>query len=148
MDVSEVTAIVVGVGGVGVALLAYFKPKPGDEERLEMEREKAGVALAQANLNIAQGTVVFVKETLQEQVDRVLADQTALRKDWDRYRLDAEDVRAQLSAELRGEKAENEHLRRENVRLEAQVAENQQLKARIEDLEAEVARLKEAQQGG
>lgn len=142
MDTAQVVSAAVAVGSVLIALLAYFKYKPGQREAVDM-------TIAQANMNVAQGTFQMVTTELEDQFKRMagevkdLRDQLAEeRREQAQYREDVEKRLAELGAELRSEKAEKAQLQRENRRLKTQVAENDQLRERIATLEAEVAVLK------
>lgn len=145
MAAADVVTVVVGAGGVLVAILAYFKYKPG-------QREAVDLTIAQANMNVAQGTFQMVTTELEDQFRRMAAEVKDLRdqlaeerRDQAQYREDVDQRLAELGAELRSAKAEKATLQRENRRLKSQVAENDQLKQRITDLEAEVRSLKARQ---
>lgn len=129
-DVAQVVSGFVAFLGVGVGLLAYFKYKPGQRENVEM-------TVAQANLNIAQGTVQLsqiVNDELESQFRRMSAEMTQIRDDFRQYREDTDKRLAELSIELRAEKAEKAEVKREN----------DQLRERVGELEREVASLKSA----
>lgn len=149
MDTADLVSAAVGIGGVLVALLAYFKYKPGQREAVDM-------AFAQANMNVAQGTFEMVTTELEDQFKRMAAEVKELhqalvnqRHEEALYRADVDKRLAELGAELRAAKAEaramdneNKSLTRENRRLKTQVAENDLLKARVKQLEDEVRALK------
>lgn len=131
MDAAQIGALVVAGGSALGVLLAYFKFKPGQRERVEVET-------AAGELNIAEGSVRLVQSTLHgefirmaariEELEKEAADD---RREFTQYRRDNEARIAELAAELRAEKAEKRLVQQENERLHARVAV----------LEAEVARL-------
>lgn len=136
MDAPQVATIAIGAAGALAALLAYFKYKPGQREAVDM-------TISQAHMNVAQGTFQLVTTELEDQFVRMsaelrevrkqhAADMAKLRGEFDQYRLDADTRMAELTAELRGERAEKRQVKLENV----------QLRERVDVLEAEVDRLK------
>lgn len=125
---AQVISALVAVIGAGVGLLAYFKYKPGQKETVEM-------TVAQANLNIAQGTVQLsqvVNDELESQFKRMTAEMADIRAEHKQYRTDTDEQLALLAVELRAERAEKAAVKREN----------DQLRNRVGDLEREVASLK------
>ncbi len=135
MDLAQVTSFVVAGAAVLGSILAYFKYKPGQRDAVDMN-------IAQANMNVAQGTFQLVTGELEEQFKRMSATQRELEE-----RLREADVlltkvgRELAIVEVKLVKAqdllelitgERDRLREENASLRKQVA----------SLEAEVYVLK------
>lgn len=132
MDAAQGVSAVVAVGSVLIAALAYFKYKPGQREAVDM-------TIAQANMNVAQGTFQMVTTELEDQFKRMAGEVKELhqalinqRHEEAQYRQDVEKRLAELSALLRAANAEKETVN----------AENLQLRDRVQTLEAEVRALK------
>lgn len=83
-------------------------------------------------------TLRFASEVSQDN-DELRAKLDALVSEFDQYRRDTDARLAELSVELRAERAEKERERAERERV---ARENDELRARVKALEAEVARLK------
>lgn len=132
MDAAQVATIVFGAGGTVAALLAYFKYKPG-------QRERVGMDVAEGTLNIAQGSIALVTSTLQAQFIRMDAEMEDMRREHETYREDTDKRLAEMAVELRAERAEKIEVKRENAVLIARV---KRAEARVQTLEAEVAALK------
>jgi uncharacterized protein YceH (UPF0502 family) len=139
MEVQEAISLGIATLAAVGALLAYFKRKPGQKEKDEVTVAEGNINVAQGTLNIAQGTIELVTETLEKRF-RTMNDDMS-----EQYRFDTDARIAELTAELRGERAENQRLRLENDELKSQVRENAELRARVSGLEAEVAQLKARQ---
>ena len=130
--VSATVAIVAAVSG----LLAYFKFKPGQREKVEVET-------ATGELNIAEGTVTLVQSTLHAELARLVERMRAIedeaeqdRREFAQFRRDSENRVAELAAELRAAKAEKLLVQQENEQLRARV---RRLEAEVEQLRAERA---------
>lgn len=132
MDVAQTVSAAVAVGSVRVAALAYFKYKPGQRETVDM-------TIAQANMNIAQGTFEMVTTELEDQFKRMAAEVKDLhqalvnqRHEEALYRAEVEARLAELAALLREANEEKQTVKTENL----------QLRERVAALEAEVRELK------
>lgn len=132
MDVAQTVSAAVAVGSVLVAALAYFKYKPGQRETVDM-------TIAQANMNIAQGTFEMVTTELEDQFKRMAAEVKDLhqalvnqRHEEALYRAEVEARLAELAALLREANEEKQTVKTENL----------QLRERVAALEAEVRELK------
>lgn len=132
MGPAEIVSAGVAVATALAALLAYFKRKPG-------QREKDEVETATGELNLAEGTVTLVQSTLHAEFARMTKRMEAMeeeaeqdRHEFAQYRRDTENRIAELAAELRAAKAEKLLVQHEN----------EQLRARVRRLEAEVEQLR------
>jgi predicted nucleic acid-binding Zn-ribbon protein len=125
MDADQIVSYAIAITAILGGGLAYFKRKPG-------QKEKDQVDVGLGTLNLAKGSIQLVTETLDQQFRRMDAEMDEMRAEHAQYRADTDDRLAELSAELRRAKAGERHWQDEAERL----------KHRVTELEAEVARLK------
>lgn len=143
MDATQVVSASLAAVTVLGGLLAYFKYKPGQREAVDMN-------IAQANMNVAQGTFQLVTTELEDQFKRMSAElrtvreQAAaeladLRREFNQYRIDTDLRLAEQAAEVRAARAGEREAQRQ---AEAYMSENEHLRERVKALETEVATLK------
>ena len=135
MDAPQIVTLLIAGGSALGVLLAYFKYKPGQRERVEQDTAQGQLNVAQGNLNIAQGSINLVTSTLEGQFTRMAARMEAMDIEAAEYQSAVEGRLSELSTELRAEKIEKERVKQENARL----------KVRVDELEAEVKHLKARQ---
>lgn len=125
-DLAQAASLVVVATGAFAGLLAYFKFKPGQREHVDM-------TVAQANLNIAQGTVKLVTSELEDQFRRMSAEMAEVRAEHRRYREETDSRLSALFTELSSEKSAKEAVKAENARLRDRVAA---LEGQVADLKS------------
>lgn len=126
-DWSQIASGAVFLASAAGVLLAYFKYKPG-------QREAVGMTVAQANMDVAQGTFQMVTSELEDQFKRMAAEQKRLRGEYETYRTATDKRLNDLTIALRTEREEKE---------DAQM-ENRRLTARVKQLEEKVDQMKRA----
>lgn len=121
--VSIIGALFLGIAGV----LAYFKYKPGQREVVQMD-------VAQATMNVAQGTFQMVTTELEDQFKRMAAELRELRAELVEVKARADG----LSEDLTRVKA---RLITATQRIETLESENASLRQERDDLRVRVAML-------
>jgi chromosome segregation ATPase len=118
--------LVVGIAAVlgPVITAVVLLRKAGGETR------KITVETVDVNVNIAGR----LRDKAIEDWERIGSELDAIRTEFDQYKRDTDARMAELTTELRAERAEKQAVKRENDRL----------RERVSDLEAEVERLKSA----
>ena len=141
VEIGQVASIIVGAGALVGSLLAYFKFKPGQKERVGLDIAEGNINVAQGTLNIAHGSIQLVTATLEAQFKRMDGEMDEMRREHAAYRELTDSRLSELAVELRAERAEKVEVKRENVQLTERV---NRAEARVKTLEAEVASLKAA----
>ncbi len=118
MNAGQVVSYAIAAASAVAALLAYFKFKPG-------QKESVVITAAEANLNIAKGTINLVTEEYESQFKRMAGEGRELQKDLRQLRRDLDDYQEEarvLRLAVRDLKSQNESLAAEVADLRAENA--------------------------
>lgn len=124
MDTPQIVSLLIAITSLIGVVLAYFKFKPGEKQRVDMN-------VSQAHMNIAQGTFQMVTSELEDQFKRMSADMADLHRQLREMRNALEDVQVELGQTRRRldlVTEERDKLRKENAALRDKVT---QLEGRI-----------------
>lgn len=125
----ESTGAVVGVVAVLMSIVAAVYKLGPDRTKIIVESAKVSVEMSDT-----------LRDDLREDVAALRAELAERRREDDLYRSDVESRLAELSAQVRAERAEKEHVKGENRRLLQRVTRAEK---RVTELEAEVGRLRD-----